>query len=53
MTGTGHSRTFRQPYMKDMFPYIVLIDTIGRVGTITNSADSAYYTVELSRFAAA
>ena len=39
--------------MKDMFPYIVLIDTIGRVGTITNSADSAYYTVELNRFAVA
>ena len=31
--------------MNDMFLPIVLIDTIGRVGTITNSADSAYYTV--------
>ena len=31
--------------MNDMFRHIVLIGTIGRVGTIANSADSAYYTV--------
>jgi len=31
--------------MNDMFRHITVIDTIGRVGTIANSADSAYYTV--------
>ena len=31
--------------MNNMFRHIVLIDTIGRVGTIADSADSAYYTV--------
>ena len=39
--------------MNDMFRHLLLIDTIGRVGTIANSADSAYYTVELNRFAVA
>ena len=36
--------------MNDMFLYIVLIDTIGRVGTIANSADSAYYTVRRQNY---
>ena len=31
--------------MSDIFRHLLLIDTIGRVGTIANSADSAYYTV--------
>ena len=31
--------------MNDMFRHIMLICTIGRVGTITKSADSAYYTI--------
>jgi hypothetical protein len=31
--------------MNDMFLPIVLIDTIGRVGTITNTTQSVEYTV--------
>ena len=31
--------------MNDMIQPIVLIDTIGRFGTITNSADSVYFAV--------
>ena len=41
------------PAITICFGMLLLIDTIGRVGTITNSADSAYYTVELNRFAVA
>ena len=36
-----------------MFRPITIIGTIGRVGTITDSADSVYLTVELNRFAVA